>query len=1355
MLRSVLGPLGILPLLLLGVPACVPPPAPPQDPALQAPAASPLDPASAEAAEAEYLLQQDHLVFAADGTSTHVYRRAVKLKTSAAAEQYGFLEIAWSPWLEARPEVSVTVEAPDGRRFELDPTTVSEAPQRDLGDGIYSDRRVLRVPVPGTRPGAVVRSEVRRRSTPSVITGAEGWTFYYTSELPQSGTELVVEYPVGASVRAEVSGEGITRVEERDGDTVRLSFIGGPRPAWEPGAEELMPMELLLPPFVRVSTGASWADLAERYAGLVDERLAGAALEALAREAAPASLGPDAQVEALLALVHERVRYVALEYGESSIVPHTPAETLSRGYGDCKDQATLLVGLLRAIGRPAEVALIRPAPGIDVSPGLPSLDVFSHAIVFLPGATPRWIDPTHRFASAAELPDRDRGRQVLVAARGTTGLVPTPPREARLNRSAEVREVNLADAGYGWVVERTTATGDIGEGMRASWFEKDTQDAIESLAGYAEETYMAPEIHEARLGEPLDLDTPFTLELTAREIGRAWTADFDAWFNLREVALFHQQPLLSDLMTLHRDTPRTQPVDAGLPHEVEIIHRIRPPAGFEPYELPAPYDLPFGPGHLRRTLTWKDGVLEVVSSLSTGRDHYSAEEANEIIDSIKAWEQVDHRAVHFRHRARTQLDAGQAKAALAELEALVHQAPPEAAPLHRARLALALMEVGLAEAAQAQVAIAAAAAPEQWAVQRIRGRLAMHDAIGRFAEVGYDREEALTSYRQVVELRPDDLDALVDLARALSTPRPGQLPQSADLEEATPLWAACLSHEAADDELRAEAARRLAETWLLRGDPLQAAAAVRSSLDGEAEAHALAMLQVGAGDAAEAARILGAAGVQGADRTEALAAISGELVMLRLYPEARAALDRALSTATPEQARQLTTRAQLLADVRRLEEVEVDPAAPESLLPRFLKALAGEDPAAIHALADPSQLGSDSEATFWAKVRERLEEAPSPGMTRVMGYELVLANYTVRVEGDGRVGYRIHAASPSSEWPDFLFYGVVHDGAVTLRAFSKWPHHLAEEAEARLARGDVAGARTWIEWAVREQSGAGTAPETFAPLLWRSGYRDSAEGLAVIAAALRVGKTDDAASVARLAQAAETATGDPTRLALLTGAAWGQLRLGHAAEALAAAERITSISGDADRAYPIRRQALAALGREEELMALVEGRILDRPGEVGDLEWLAAHLAAAGRLAEARSVVARALDRAPNNAVLTNEYAWLGVRMGQPSAADLRALERVCPAETCATESLHTIATLQAELGMTSEALVSLHASIARRRTAEPKTFDWYVIGRIGEQLGRPDAARQAYTRALVAGPDADSSARLAEGRLAQLPPAP
>src|SRR5262249_57126192 len=198
-----------------------------------------------------------------------------------------------------------------------------------------------------------------------------------------------------------------TRKEPSEG-RVRLIFEQGPQPALDQPPSGL-PDDVPRAPFLALTTGRSWAQVAAAYAKIVDDKIAPADVRGLAREITANATERNRRIARILARVHQDIRYTGVEFGEASIVPASPAETLKRRYGDCKDQATLLVALLRAAGIPAQVALLDTGPGGDVNPELPGLGIFDHAIVHVPANPPIWIDPTDDVARAGQLPMPEQG----------------------------------------------------------------------------------------------------------------------------------------------------------------------------------------------------------------------------------------------------------------------------------------------------------------------------------------------------------------------------------------------------------------------------------------------------------------------------------------------------------------------------------------------------------------------------------------------------------------------------------------------------------------------------------------------------------------------------------------------------------------------------------------------------------------------------------------------------------------------------------------------------------------------------------------------------------------------------------
>ena len=80
-----------------------------------------------------------------------------------------------------------------------------------------------------------------------------------------------------------------------------------------------------------------------------------------------------AKVRAIYDYVVQKTRYVALEFGIHGFKPYRCAQIFARGFGDCKDKATLIVTMLGALGIKATPVVVRTANkgDIETTPGEP------------------------------------------------------------------------------------------------------------------------------------------------------------------------------------------------------------------------------------------------------------------------------------------------------------------------------------------------------------------------------------------------------------------------------------------------------------------------------------------------------------------------------------------------------------------------------------------------------------------------------------------------------------------------------------------------------------------------------------------------------------------------------------------------------------------------------------------------------------------------------------------------------------------------------------------------------------------------------------------------------------------------
>src|SRR4029453_15667813 len=108
-----------------------------------------------------------------------------------------------------------------------------------------------------------------------------------------------------------------------------------------------------------VSSMRSYEELGRAYSELVLPKLVVTPpIRELADRLTAGALDRRDEAERLYNWVSRNIRYVALEFGRGSIIPHEAGSVLARGYGDCKDHAVLLMTLLKARGVNSEIVLI-------------------------------------------------------------------------------------------------------------------------------------------------------------------------------------------------------------------------------------------------------------------------------------------------------------------------------------------------------------------------------------------------------------------------------------------------------------------------------------------------------------------------------------------------------------------------------------------------------------------------------------------------------------------------------------------------------------------------------------------------------------------------------------------------------------------------------------------------------------------------------------------------------------------------------------------------------------------------------------------------------------------------------------
>ncbi|MEO8180617.1 MAG: DUF3857 domain-containing protein [Deltaproteobacteria bacterium] len=369
-----------------------------------------------------------------DLTVTHVYENGL-------AGQ--FRQIVFQPLTDTGAAVarqySFTFQA-DRQRAQLRGARVYRATGNideavDSGEGpadnpelsMYTSARTVYVQFPRLEPGDVVELQYRIDDTGErgEFAGYFGELEYLQSEAPVGHAEYVVIVPKERRLYVDTQRvPKLTQNVEVRGLERIYSFRADSVPGVEP--EPAMPPWSEVLGFVHVSTYPSYRDLGAWYWGLSRDALSldGATRE-LTQRIAQGATTTRAKVEAVYNWVVKNTRYVALEFGIYGYKPRRSVQTVSRGWGDCKDKAAVIVAMLGELGVPATMVLVRTGLRGRFRSEVASLAPFDHAIAYVPELD-LYLDGTAEFTGSSELPSMDQGALALRIHAGEAKLVTLP-----------------------------------------------------------------------------------------------------------------------------------------------------------------------------------------------------------------------------------------------------------------------------------------------------------------------------------------------------------------------------------------------------------------------------------------------------------------------------------------------------------------------------------------------------------------------------------------------------------------------------------------------------------------------------------------------------------------------------------------------------------------------------------------------------------------------------------------------------------------------------------------------------------------------------------------------------------------
>jgi hypothetical protein len=123
----------------------------------------------APGSDAVVLLDEQRFTIDSAGRMTATLRKVYRVLTADGVEGWSSIEQGYAPWHERKPQLRARVIAASGTVHWLDPKTITDAPAVEFDSSIFSDRHVLRAPLPAMAPDSVVEYEIVTRETAPVL----------------------------------------------------------------------------------------------------------------------------------------------------------------------------------------------------------------------------------------------------------------------------------------------------------------------------------------------------------------------------------------------------------------------------------------------------------------------------------------------------------------------------------------------------------------------------------------------------------------------------------------------------------------------------------------------------------------------------------------------------------------------------------------------------------------------------------------------------------------------------------------------------------------------------------------------------------------------------------------------------------------------------------------------------------------------------------------------------------------------------------------------------------------------------------------------------------------------------------
>lgn len=356
------------------------------------------------------LLDETEIEVHSDGTCVATYHEINKIQKESARDK-GECQLSYDESYQQVKDVKVAVVTADGRRL---PPSKEQEFSEDSKDAVYSSEKVRMLSLPEVNVGSSIDKFYRIEDRKALFPNQFSYLFFLNSYTPTKMLRYRLSFPETMPVRILHYNTKYAPVKESSGGKVTYTWeLRNLQPL---RSEEHAPSEYETAPLVMVTTHNNWESISQWYWSLLKKNIA--VNDEIRSKVSTLVKGKSTwkdKAEAILDFIRKDFRYVSMSLGANRYEPHPAAEVFTNRYGDCKDQVTLTLAMLKEAGITAWPALFISEDDGIMFKDAPSITYFNHVILTIEmDGHKYYIDPLVTGYRIGEIPPEEKGAYLYV-----------------------------------------------------------------------------------------------------------------------------------------------------------------------------------------------------------------------------------------------------------------------------------------------------------------------------------------------------------------------------------------------------------------------------------------------------------------------------------------------------------------------------------------------------------------------------------------------------------------------------------------------------------------------------------------------------------------------------------------------------------------------------------------------------------------------------------------------------------------------------------------------------------------------------------------------------------------------------